>query len=79
MTSIDDIILKSINPFDNIRSVNFWDKNRTPEPNVNSIHQEAIATIESTLDLVILDHRTRTVLLKGDGGSGKTYLLGRYG
>ena len=77
MTSIDDIILKSTNPFDNIRSVNFWDKNRTPEPNVNSIHQEAIATIESTLDLVILDHRTRTVLLKGDGGSGKTYLLGR--
>lgn len=77
MASIDDIILRSANPFDNIRSVNFWHEQQQPEPVVDSIHQEAIATIEATLDQVAQDHRTRTLILDGDGGSGKTYLLGR--
>ncbi|WP_250124380.1 ATP-binding protein [Chroococcidiopsis sp. CCMEE 29] len=77
MASIDEIILKSTNPFDNIRSVNFWHKQQQPEPTVDSIHQEAIATIEATLDQVAEDHCTRTLMLDGDPGSGKTYLLGR--
>ncbi|MBD2504385.1 ATP-binding protein [Anabaena azotica] len=77
MASIDEIILRSINPFDNFRSVNFWHKQQQPEPTVDSIHQEAIKTIELTLDQVAQDHCTRTVILDGDGGSGKTYLLGR--
>jgi hypothetical protein len=76
MASIDDIILRSTNPFDNIRSVNFWHQQQ-PEPVVDSIHQEAITTIEATLDQVVQDHCTRTLILDGDGGSGKTYLLGR--
>ena len=77
MASIDDIILRSANPFDNISSVNFWHEQQQPEPAVDSIHQEAITTIEATLDQVAQDHRTRTLILDGDGGSGKTYLLGR--
>ncbi|MDZ8050686.1 MAG: ATP-binding protein [Aulosira sp. ZfuVER01] len=77
MVSIDEIILRSINPFDNFRSVNFWHKQQQPEPIVDSIHQEAITTIEVILDQVAQDHRTRTLILDGDGGSGKTYLLGR--
>jgi hypothetical protein len=77
MVSIDQIILRSINPFDNFRSVNFWHKQQQPEPTVDSIHQEAIAKIEEILDQVAQDHHTRTVILDGDGGSGKTYLLGR--
>ncbi len=77
MASIDSIILKSTNPFDNYRSVNFWHQQKEPEPVVESIHQEAIATIEETLDQVAQDHRTRTLMLEGDQGSGKTYLLGR--
>jgi Cdc6-like AAA superfamily ATPase len=44
---------------------------------VDSIHQEAIAEIEAILTQVTRDNRTRTVLLDGDQGSGKTYLLGR--
>jgi DNA replication protein DnaC len=44
---------------------------------VESIHQDAIATITETLDQVAQDHRTRTLMLQGDPGSGKTYLLGR--
>ncbi|MBD2626115.1 ATP-binding protein [Trichormus variabilis] len=77
MASIDEIILRSINPFDNFRSVNFWHKQQQPEPTVDSIHQEAIAKIEAALNQVAQDHQTRTVILDGDGGSGKTYLLGR--
>ncbi|HEY9602508.1 MAG TPA: ATP-binding protein [Allocoleopsis sp.] len=77
MASIDNIILKSTNPFDNYRSVNFWQPQKQPEPVVESIHQDAIATIEETLDRVVQDHGTRTVMLQGDPGSGKTYLLGR--
>lgn len=77
MTSIDDIILRNANPFDNIRSVNFWHEQQQQEPVVDSIHQEAITAIEATLDQVAQDHRTRTLILDGDGGSGKTYLLGR--
>jgi hypothetical protein len=77
MASIDEIILRSTNPFDNIRSVNFWHEQQQPEPTVDSIHQEAIATIDATLDQVAHDHHTRTLILDGDGGSGKTYLLGR--
>ncbi len=77
MASIDNIILRSTNPFDNIRSVNFWHEQQQPEPTVDSIHQEAIATIKATLDQVAQDHHTRTLILDGDAGSGKTYLLGR--
>jgi Cdc6-like AAA superfamily ATPase len=77
MASIDNIILKSTNPFDSYRSVNFWQSQKDLEPVVETINQEAIATIEEMLDLVIEDNRTRTVMLQGDPGSGKTYLLGR--
>lgn len=76
MTSINEIILKSTNPFDNYRSVNFWHKQQS-EPTVESIHQDAIATIEEALSQVAGDHRTRTLKIEGDPGSGKTYLLGR--
>ncbi|NTW21091.1 MAG: ATP-binding protein [Nostocales cyanobacterium W4_Combined_metabat2_030] len=37
----------------------------------------AIIEIEGLLDLVGKDHRSRTVLLAGESGSGKSYLLGR--
>jgi replication-associated recombination protein RarA len=77
MLSIDEIILRSINPFDNFFSVNFWHKQQQPEPTVDSIHQEVIAKIEAVLDQVAQAHHTLTVILDGDAGSGKTYLLGR--
>jgi hypothetical protein len=44
---------------------------------VESIRKEAIIEIEGLLDLVGQDHRSRTVLLAGESGSGKSYLLGR--
>lgn len=40
-------------------------------------HQEVIAEVTKTLDLVAKDGNTRTILLDGERGSGKSYLLGR--
>ncbi|MBE9041825.1 ATP-binding protein [Oscillatoriales cyanobacterium LEGE 11467] len=79
MTSIEQIIQQAVNPFDAISSRygNFWTDRQDPTLTVNSINQEAIDKIESFLDLVAKDHQTRTLLLLGDSGSGKSYLLGR--
>jgi GTPase SAR1 family protein len=77
MVSMEDLILRSTNPFDSLRSINFWHRQKDPEPMVESIHQDAMAALEGALDQVMRDHYTRTILLDGDSGSGKTYLLGR--
>jgi GTPase SAR1 family protein len=79
MTLIDDIIKHEVNPFDptTFKPGNFWREQQDSALTVESIHQEAIADIEALLDLVAKDHRSRTVLLLGDSGSGKSYLLAR--
>lgn len=76
---MDDIIKREVNPFDptTFKPGNFWREQQDSTLTVNSIHQEAIAEIEGILDLVARDHRSRTVMLAGDSGSGKSYLLGR--
>ncbi|MBD1861325.1 MULTISPECIES: ATP-binding protein [Trichocoleus] len=79
MTSIDEIIKREVNPFDlvNLKPGNFWGEQQDAAQTVDSIHQEAITEIEALVDLVAKDHVSRTVLLAGDSGSGKSYLLGR--
>ena len=79
MTSIDDIIKREVNPFDgiNIKPTNFWEEKQDSALTVTSIHQEAIDEIEALLNLVTTNHRSHTVLLVGDSGSGKSHLLGR--
>ncbi|MDY6939415.1 MAG: ATP-binding protein [Cyanobacteriota bacterium] len=79
MASIEEIIQRAVNPFDTIsaRYGNFWSESQNPKLTVNSIHQEAIEKIESVLDCIARDNRIRTILLDGDSGSGKSYLLGR--
>ncbi|WP_414528962.1 ATP-binding protein [Nodularia chucula] len=79
MASINEIIKHNINPFDqvNYRTGNFWVKNQHQEAMVPSIHQESIAEIEQVLNLVTTDNFSRTLLLVGDSGSGKSYVLGR--
>ncbi|BDA74914.1 hypothetical protein CAL7716_090800 [Calothrix sp. PCC 7716] len=79
MVSINDIIMSEVNPFDlvNTKVGNFWNDNQDYTSVVESIHQEVINDIESYLDLVSKDNRSRTLLLVGDSGSGKSYLLGR--
>ncbi len=79
MTSVEELVKHEVNPFDliNLKPGNFWQEQQDSALTVESIHQEAIAEIESLLDLVTTDHRSRTVMLFGDSGSGKSYLLGR--
>ena len=79
MASIDEIIKQEINPFDRtpLKVFNFWNEERNQSLTVGSIHKEAIAKITETLDLVVSDSYTRTLILAGDSGSGKSYLLRR--
>ncbi|MCH4904910.1 AAA family ATPase [Cylindrospermopsis raciborskii CHAB3438] len=79
MTHINDIIKRQTNPFDSIqiKPTDFWVEEQDSTVMVDSIHQEAIKEIESLLELVAKDHRSRTVLIRGSSGSGKSYLLGR--
>jgi hypothetical protein len=79
MTAIDEIIKREVNPFDliNLKPGNFWGEHQDSELMVESIHQQEIAEIEGLVDLVAKDHRSRSMLLLGDSGSGKSYLLGR--
>lgn len=79
MLSIDEIIQREVNPFDSttFKPGNFWQEQQNPTLTVNTIHQEAITQIEQTLNLIAKDHRTRSLMLLGDSGSGKSHLLGR--
>ena len=79
MTSIKNIIQREVNPFDLIdfKPGNFWGEKQNPTDSIDSIHQEVIGEVEGLLDLVIKDNRSRSLLLLGDSGSGKSYLLGR--
>ena len=78
MTDINDIIKREVNPFDiEMKHLEFWSDEEDSLLMVESIHKNAITEIEELLDLVGQDHRSRTVLLAGESGSGKTYLLRR--
>ncbi|MFM7427904.1 MAG: AAA family ATPase [Elainella sp.] len=77
MASMEDLILRGANPFDSLRSINFWHRQNLPEPTVFSIHQDAMIAVAGMLEQVAQDRFPRTVLLDGDSGSGKTFLLGR--
>lgn len=79
MLSIDRIIQRDPNPFDTetFWSGNFWQEEQNPDLTVDSIHAETIDELEAILDRVTGDRRTRTAILDGETGSGKTYLLGR--
>jgi GTPase SAR1 family protein len=79
MVAINDVIRREVNPFDptTFKPGNFWKEKQDAALTVESIHQEAVAEIEALLDQVAKDQKSRTVLLTGDSGSGKSYLLGR--
>jgi hypothetical protein len=79
VASIEQVIQRETNPFDaeTFWSGNFWQEKQNPTFTVESIHQEAVEAIDRLIHLIGEDRRTRTVLLEGETGSGKTYLLGR--
>ncbi len=79
MASIDSILRKAANPFDpaSFKPGNFWQEQPGRNPTVDSIHEEVLTAIATLLDQISHDHQTRTVVLLGDSGSGKSHLLGR--
>jgi hypothetical protein len=80
VATIDEIIQQEVNPFDPVtfKTGNFWqEEDNDFDSTVGSIHQEAIDQIAQVVRQVAKDHHTRTILLAGDVGSGKSYLLKR--
>lgn len=77
MPSIDEIIKQADNPFDKYVTGNFCGEAQNQTPIVESIHQQEFTKIAKVLDWVRKDHRPRTVMLAGDSGMGKSYLLKR--
>lgn len=67
------------NPFDDVTYGNFWFEKQHREENVDSIHQWSFEQIKEQLQLLITDkfRQTKTILLTGDVGCGKSHLLGR--
>jgi hypothetical protein len=79
VTSLQEIIQHNLNPFDptTFNPENFWDATLDPSLEVKSIHGQVLKVIDQTIDQIGKDHITRTLLLTGDSGSGKSHLLGR--
>ena len=79
MASLEQLIRKNLNPFDptTFKPGNFWKENQDESQEVTSIHEHVVDSVESALDQVATDRKTRTLMLLGDSGSGKSHLLGR--
>ena len=79
MTTLEHLLRQNINPFDpaTFKPGNFWKESQDQYQEITSIHQEAVDAVERTLADVLRDRRTRTLILIGDSGSGKSHLLGR--
>ncbi len=79
MATIDELIQREVNPFDPVtfHTGDFWRQQQNLDLTVDSIHQKEIAEITQLLEQVDRDRQTRSILLLGDRGSGKSYLLSR--
>lgn len=79
MATLEEIIRQEANPFDPVtfKTGNFWQEDEAITSTVNSIHQAEINQVTQVLMQIAKDHSTRTVLLAGDAGSGKSYVLKR--
>ncbi|NJM98767.1 MAG: ATP-binding protein [Phormidesmis sp. RL_2_1] len=79
MPSLEQLIRKNLNPFDptTFRPGNFWKETQNLSHEVTSIHEHVVDSVEVALDQVAYDRQTRSLMLLGESGSGKSYLLGR--
>jgi hypothetical protein len=79
VSTIDQILRRAINPFDpaTFKPGNFWYELQEPMLHVEAIHAHPLQCITDLLQQIQHDHRTRSLLLEGDSGSGKSHLLGR--
>ncbi|PZO55425.1 MAG: KAP family P-loop domain-containing protein [Phormidesmis priestleyi] len=79
VATLEHLIRKNINPFDpaTFKPGNFWKETSDQSQEITSIHKDVMDTVEETLADVMRDRQTRTLMLLGDSGSGKSHLLGR--
>jgi hypothetical protein len=79
VASLDQLIRKNLNPFDptTFKPGNFWKESQNESQEVTSIHEHVVDSVELSLTQVADDRKTRTLMLLGDSGSGKSHLLGR--
>ncbi|MGF1522898.1 MAG: AAA family ATPase [Leptolyngbyaceae cyanobacterium] len=77
--SLQQIIQRNVNPFDpaTFKPGNFWQDSPDMALEVDTIHQPVLQAVDTALATVRADGRTRTIVLTGDSGSGKSHLLGR--
>ena len=77
--SLKQVIQRCVNPFDptTFKPGNFWQEHPDLALEVDAIHQSVLQKVDTVLEQVRADNKTRTLMLTGDSGSGKSYLLGR--
>jgi len=77
--SISDLVRREVNPFDptTFKPGNFWHDRPDPALTVAAIHQDVMEDIIAQLLAVQQDQMTRTLLVSGESGAGKSHLLGR--
>ncbi|MEM8603417.1 MAG: P-loop NTPase fold protein [Cyanobacteria bacterium P01_H01_bin.121] len=79
MPSLQQLIQRELNPFDpaTFRPGNFWQEDTHSEWDVATIHQDILFKVNQWLQRVEQEQQTRTLILAGDSGSGKSHLLSR--
>lgn len=77
--SLKQVIQRSVNPFDptTFKPGNFWQETPDVALEVEAIHRSVLQGVDTVLEQIRADGKTRTLILNGDSGSGKSYLLGR--
>ncbi|MGA1283506.1 MAG: AAA family ATPase [Prochlorothrix sp.] len=76
---LGELLRRELNPFDSrtFKPGNFWLDRLDPRLNITTIHQETLTEITTHLEAIRQDGTTRTLLLLGESGAGKSHLLGQ--
>lgn len=79
---VNQIICHSTNPFDteSLTPGNPQQEPYNPALSVDSIHQDALEEINQQLSQIVEDkrHTSRSLIVSGDSGCGKSYLLAKF-
>ena len=79
---VNQIICNSTNPFDteSLTPGNAQQEPYNPALSVDSMHQDALEEINQQLSQIVEDkrHASRSLIVSGDSGCGKSYLLARF-
>lgn len=79
MTSLQEILQRSVNPFSAFQPTtgNFWEEEQDSNFTVGSIHQKEFNQIMLEIERVAQNRQTRSIFIRGEVASGKSYLLAR--